>query len=279
MPQIEFPDAELVLVAHGSTTHADSALAARRHAAALRGRGLFLGVREAFYLQEPKLAAVLAAVKAPRVFVVPLFLSEGYFTGQVIPLELGLRPEGEKEFDRVRRRGAQRLIYCRPIGNHPRMTDVILARAAEAGREGDSSPDPARAALLIAAHGTGRDERSRLAALHHAARIREREIYAEVHAVFMEDEPRVKDWTQLTAARDVVVVPFFVSEGQHPREDIPVLLGEEAAVVQGRLQRGAPTWVNPTMLQGRRVWYSASIGTEPLVADVVIERVREMSGC
>ena len=66
-----------------------------------------------------------------------------------------------------------------------------------------------------------------------------------------------------------------ISDGLHTREDIPVKLGEPEKRVQQRLNNGQPTWVNPTERQGKRVWYSASIGTEPFVAEVILERVRE----
>ena len=42
-----------------------------------------------------------------------------------------------------------------------------------------------------------------------------------------------------------------------------------------RLKNGQPTWRNPTEKRGKLVWYSPSIGSEPLVAEVVLERVRE----
>jgi sirohydrochlorin cobaltochelatase len=271
-----FPDTALVLVAHGSTSHPDSALAARRHAAALHGRGLFAEVREAFHLQEPKIAPVLADVKARRVVVVPLFLSEGFFTEQFLPRVLGLRAEGDAEFSRVLERDGRTLVYCRAIGTHPGMTDVILARAREVVAADGAPPQPGETALLLAAHGTERDPRSRRAAEHHAEAIRARGMFAGVQALFMEEDPRISNWPRMVSAPNIIVVPFFVSEGLHPREDIPVLLGEDAARVRERLAKGEATWINPTLLHGRRVWYSASIGTDPLVADVIMERVLEM---
>ncbi|NDB74931.1 MAG: cobalamin biosynthesis protein CbiX, partial [Verrucomicrobia bacterium] len=66
-----------------------------------------------------------------------------------------------------------------------------------------------------------------------------------------------------------------ISDGLHSYEDIPMMLGEPADVVQARFRSGQPTWRNPTEKQGKRLWYAASIGTEPLLADVVLERVRE----
>jgi len=44
--------------------------------------------------------------------------------------------------------------------------------------------------------------------------------------------------------------------------DIPVLLGEASRVVQERYRLGQSTWRNPTEKRDKRVWYSASIGSE-----------------
>jgi sirohydrochlorin cobaltochelatase len=81
----DFSDAALVLVGHGSTVNADSAAPTWLHADELRRRGLFAQVRETFWKQEPYLWQALRGIFAPRVFVVPLFISEGYFTQEVIP--------------------------------------------------------------------------------------------------------------------------------------------------------------------------------------------------
>jgi len=71
-------------------------------------------------------------------------------------------------------------------------------------------------------------------------------------------------------------VPFFISDGLHAQEDIPVLLGEPERVVRQRLAAGQPPWRNPTGRNGKRVWYAKAVGTEPHIADVILERVREM---
>ncbi len=83
----------------------------------------------------------------------------------------------------------------------------------------------------------------------------------------------------IAQTKNIIVVPFFISDGLHVRQDIPVLLGEIARQVHQRLEKGQPTWRNPTERKGKRVWYSASVGTEPLVADIILERVLEASSC
>ena len=99
--------------------------------------------------------------------------------------------------------------------------------------------------------------------------------YAAVHSSFMEEEPRIEACYTLAETKNIVMVPFFISDGLHSFEDIPVMLGEPAKAVQERYRAGQPTWRNPTEKHGKRVWYSASIGGEPGMAEVILERARE----
>ena len=139
------------------------------------------------------------------------------------------------------------------------------------------APTPADTTLFIAGHGTGNNENSRRAIERQVELIRARKIYAAVHPAFMEEEPRIASCYDVARTPNIVMVPFFISDGLHSFEDIPVMLGEPADEVQARLRRGEPTWRNPTERNGRRVWYAPSIGNEPHIADVILERVREMA--
>ena len=84
-----FADAALIVLGHGTTLNDQSAAPVRQHAAELRRRKIFAEVREAFWKQEPQIKTVLAGLTAPRVFIVPFFISEGYFSTEIIPKELG----------------------------------------------------------------------------------------------------------------------------------------------------------------------------------------------
>jgi sirohydrochlorin ferrochelatase len=59
--------------------------------------------------------------------------------------------------------------------------------------------------------------------------IRQLNRYAAVLNTYMEEAPLISDWAKLTQTPHVVVVPFFIADGLHSYEDIPVLLGIEAA--------------------------------------------------
>lgn len=265
-------DAVLVLLGHGSTKNSDSAGAVFQHAAEFRRRGSFAAVHEAFWKQEPDVRKVLPEIHAPRVFIVPLFISEGYFTSEVIPRELGFVSGNSK-----RATDGCLFHFCAPVGTHPRMTEVVLARAREAVETAPfpRAPAPANTTLFIAGHGTERNENSRAAIDAQVELIRAQKKYAAVHGVFLEEEPRIGACYSLAETKNLVLVPFFISEGMHTREDLPILLGEPEARVRQRLRDGQSPWRNPTERRGRLVWCAAPVGTAPEVADVILDRVRE----
>ncbi|HEV2392131.1 MAG TPA: CbiX/SirB N-terminal domain-containing protein [Verrucomicrobiae bacterium] len=277
MSQPEFPDAALVLVGHGTTLNEDSATPVYQHAAELRRRNCFAEVREGFWKQQPLVSELFPALDTPRVFIAPLFISEGYFCEQVIPRALGFEREGHGGIRRVQRRSAQILKYCRPVGTHPSMTSALLARARGVVQQYPfpRAPLPNETTLIVAGHGTEQNENSRVVVERQAEVISSQRSYAAVHAVFLEEQPLIPTCYSLAQTKNMVVVPFFISDGLHVREDIPILLGESERIVKQRLQQGQATWRNPTEKQGKLVWYAGSVGTEPSLADVILERVRE----
>jgi sirohydrochlorin cobaltochelatase len=275
----EFSDAALVILGHGSKKNAESEKPVLQHAAELESRRIFAVVRPAFWKQEPRVVDVLAGLTSPRVFIAPLFISEGYFTDQVIPAELGFRQPGRESIDRVLERGRQQLYYCAPVGTHPSMTRVLLARAQNIVRQYPFPQPPAskETTVFIVGHGTGQNENSRVAVERQAGLLRELEVFADVQAVFLEEDPRVPHCYELARTRNIILVPFFVSDGMHTQEDVPILLGEQERLVRERLAAGRPTWRNPTERRGKLVWYAPGIGSEPLVADVILDSVRQIA--
>ena len=279
MTNREFLDAALVLIGHGSTQNADSGTPVFQHAAELRSRRMFAQVREGFWKQEPHVTKVLTQLKEPRIFIAPLFISEGFFSEDVIPRALGFLEGNSGPSGRVKRNGSQTLFYCRPVGSHESMTQVLLARAREVIEKFPfpRAPNTKDITLFIAGHGTEQNENSRKAVEDQAELIRVKDLYADVHAVFLEEQPGIAACYRLAKTKNIVVVPFFVSEGMHVREDIAVMLGESKRLVHQRLKQGQATWRNPCEKQDKMVWLASSAGTAPLIAEVILERVREAS--
>ena len=261
-------DSALLIVGHGSTVNPDSSAPTLAHAAEIRRRKVFVDVECAFWKEEPSLRDALFLFdpeEVREVYVVPNFISEGYFTETVIPRELDLSGRMTK------RANGQIWKYCEPVGNHSMMTNLLLQRAHEVAsdiRESDTS-------LLIVAHGTDLNENSAAAAKREAEKVRALGKYANVLNVYMEEPPLVSDWKKLTKSPNVVVVPFFISDGLHSYEDIPVLLGiaeeDQPSITSGGKRREIFRR-NPHKLNGRSLFYSGAIGTDPGFADIIIDQ-------
>jgi sirohydrochlorin cobaltochelatase len=251
----------LILVGHGSTLNPDSSAPTFQHADEIARRELFAEVHCAFWKEEPSLREVLRMVDGDDIYVVPNFISEGYFTETVIPRELEL-------VGPVTHRSGKIIKYCEPVGNDPRMVELLLHRAEQVA----PNISPKETSLFIVGHGTSLNEKSAEAAQAQARAIRERGAYAEVSEAYMEEAPFIADWRKNSSQPNVVVVPFFIADGLHSYQDIPVLLGIEseptgAASEQEIFRR------NPHHLGGRAVYYANAIGTEPLMAQVILDTI------
>ena len=256
-------DAALLLLGHGSTLNADSSAPTYQHAEEIRRRALFAEIHVAFWKEEPNFRQALRQTSRRQVYVVPNFISSGYFTEQIIPRELGLTGP-------ITKIGRQEVYYCPPVGLHPAMTEALLRRAGEVVSASHAKiPDPAKTAcLFICGHGTSLNDNSTKIIHEQAAIIRARGLYADCRAVLMEQQPFVRDWRTLTDCPDVIVVPFFISDGLHSFEDIPVLLGLTHNIKE-------KDFTNPHHEKKRRLWYATAIGTEAFIADVILAQVRQ----
>ena len=267
-----FSDAALVVLGHGTVLNDQSDAPVFQHAAELRRRNIFAGVREGFWKQEPHIQKVLAEISAPRIFIAPLFISEGYFSTEVIPQELGFASVPSTLNSQL-----STLFFCSPVGSHDSMTKVILSRAGDVVKKFPfpRAPKPEDITLFVAGHGTEKNQNSRKTVERQVALIRALNIYSAVHAIYLEESPRISDCYSLAQTKNMIVVPSFISDGLHTQEDIPVLLGEPERIVKERLAAGQPAWRNPTEKNGRLVWYSPAVGSDFGMADVILERVRE----
>ncbi len=237
----------LLLLGHGSHLNPGSSEPVHEHARRIRRRGAFGEVAVAFWKEEPSFREVLRTVDGDRVYAVPFFMANGYFVDEVIPRELRLPVD--------------RVTYTPPVGTHPSMTDVIVERALSSVDGGDGT------ALAVVGHGTERNPNSAASAREHVCRIRRRGVFDEVSAVFMDEPPYVDDVTQDFESDEVVVVPFFASDGYHTQEDIPEDIGIGEA--------GGDSDAVSATVDGKRISYTGAVGTDPSVADVVVERASE----
>lgn len=236
----------LVLAGHGSHLNADSSAAVRSHADEVARRGVFDEVHLALWKEEPSLCRALDAVAAEDVTVVPVFISGGYFTDEVIPREMRLT-------GRLTRLDGRTVRYTGPVGGHESLARVIRERAWEAGaRPGDS--------VVVLGHGTPRNRKSAENIYLQAEALRALAAFEEVGVAFIDQEPRVVDVFDIVKGKSIVMAPLFIADGWHVAETIPADLAMEG----GEVQR-----------DGRTLRYARAVGTHPSVADVVLELASE----
>ena len=243
----------LVIVGHGSHLNEDSSLPVYEHAARIRERfgDEYDEVVECFWKEEPAMRHVFDMVEAEDVSVVPAFISEGYFTQQVIPRELSL--DGP-----ITHKGGKIIRYAGPLGTFEGMADVILERAEDLLR--DKEVPPGRRALVLLGHGTDLNKSSGGVIYLNAGRIRERGLYDLVEVGFLDQDPQIDKVAEQVEAENVVLIPVFIAEGWHTRETIPEDLGLTGEVTR----RGEKT-----------IFYGAPVGTHPSMAPLIVARAHE----
>lgn len=248
----------LVIIGHGSHLNADSSAPVYEHAAAIRATGAFDEVRECFWKEEPSLREVLDLVEADEVYVVPLFISEGYFTEEVLPRDLGLDGPAPSET----RKMGKTIRYTPPVGTHPWMASMILRRAEESA--GLTHAQARQAGLVIIGHGTERNSNSAEVIYRVTREADEAGVFGHVRTGFLDQPPEVDAVVEEMTERTLVLVPFFVAEGWHTQETIPDDLGINRPAVSPVTER-----------DGRTFYYARPVGTFPEVADIVLQRARE----
>lgn len=247
----------LVIVGHGSHLSGDSSLPVFEHAMRIRERYAheYGEVVECFWKEEPSMRHVLDTVEAQEVYVVPAFISEGYFTQQVIPRELGLTGP-------VTYKGGKTVRYAGPLGTFEGMADVIMERAEDLLRH--HRVRPGRRGLVLIGHGTDLNKSSGGVIYLNADRIKRHNVYDIVEVGFLDQDPEIGDVVENIEAENIVLVPVFIAEGWHTRETIPEDLALTGEVTVKRSPSGYKT-----------IFYGAPVGTHPSMADLIASRARE----
>ncbi len=250
----------LVVAAHGSHHDPDAARPAFAHVDRIREREGFAEVRAAFWKEEPAFREVLRTLESDTVYVVPLFMAEGYFVDTVLPREFRVRESDALDVEKT-------VEATPPVGTHPTMREVIVHRAETVTGETQIGPGTG---LAVVGHGTDRHPRSAASTRNHVERLRELDRFGAVEALFLDEAPRITDLTEQVDTPRIVVVPMFVADGMHTKHDIPRAIGLDPASFDAAGIRGR--------VDGREIRYSPAIGTDARMADVILERVADAEG-
>jgi sirohydrochlorin ferrochelatase len=145
-------------------------------------------------------------VAGPRPLIYPLFMTEGWFTG-----------------DNLRKRltGAPDARVLRPLGVSPALPDLAadLLRdvlATRGWKPGDTQ-------LFIAGHGSGRSPNSARDTRAFADALAQRTSFAEQRVGFVEEPPYLADQAAGLGAQSICL-PFFAARLGHVIDDIPEAL-------------------------------------------------------
>jgi sirohydrochlorin ferrochelatase len=149
-------------------------------------------------------AALAAAGPAPLIY--PLFMTEGWFTGDNLRKRLSGAPEAR---------------VLRPLGVSPELPDL----AAEVLREvlDHRGWQAGETQLFIAGHGSGRSPNSARDTRAFADAVAARMRFAEMRVGFVEEPPYLADQAAGLGAR-AICLPFFAAILGHMIDDIPEAL-------------------------------------------------------
>ena len=232
----------LVIVGHGSQRNPGTRLPICEAVKRIKALGLYEEVRCGLWKEEPHISQTLDAIASDDITIVPFFISQGYYTEEVIPREMKL--DGP-----VTHREGKVIRYTAPVGEHPCFSDLIVQRAKEAGAHGGET-------LVVLGHGTPRNPRSAEHVYLQTERVRRLGAFPEVITVFIDQEPNMKDVFELATRQRIVMVPLFVADGWHVTETIP----DDLNMQEGKVLRGE-----------RELIYASAVGTDPDLYRVILE--------
>ncbi len=252
---------ELLVVSHGSSVDPESYRPLVALVDQMRRSGLVDGAQVGFLKQSPTLAQGWEKIRGSSVVVLPYLASAGFFAQRILPEKLGFP---HVEFDVPFEFQGRTVVYTRPIGTHGAVIDVVEQAALEIA-DGATGPEADQTTLVVVGHGTPRHRASGQSVRECVAELQRRGRFAHVLDAFVDEEPFVDGVLERCPTGDVVVLPYFVCDGPHVREDIPQGLGI-----------GRELWGAPHRVGDHRVWYGRALLARDEMAAVVESQLSEL---
>ena len=166
----------------------------------------------------PEYQVVSATLAAPDVLeqvcdaghgpavIYPCFMSQGWFTGKVLPQRLGPRE----------------IPVLSPLGLDPKLPRLVAGYLQEQmALRGLVAADTE---LVLAAHGSARGDRAAASARSFATALHRLLPLRAINCCFVEQSPFVEEVAG-RAIHPTFCLPFFAQEGDHVRNDITGALG------------------------------------------------------
>jgi len=233
-------DAALLIAAHGAQGGREAVgnEAVFRLARRLSGRALTSEVAVGFIRGEPDIGTAIAALRASRIIVYPLFVANGYFTRDRLA---GL-------LDQASRAGREVTVLA-PLGLDPGLPllvgDCAARAAASAGLEA------AQCNVVLLAHGSKKNPMAGQSTENIAEQLGGGGRFAGVAAAFLEQPPSLQTAADALTG-PLIVVGMFSGEGLHGASDVPRQVADLAK-----------SWADPVVFAGV---IGAVPGVEELIA-------------
>lgn len=213
MTQLKSPS--VLIVGHGSSVSKEAEAAARIHAETLRKENCYNDVVVHFLTGNE----TLSELPKGDVYLMPFFMSEGYFVTTKISEIFGLR-----EFERHTK---DRNIYqCDAIGVDPMLSDILSEMAEECCSE--FGYDPEQVDIILLAHGSSQSSASKEATEFQQALLGKKKHFNSVSSAYLEEDPSLS--TAMASLQDtknpVIILGMFAAEGPHATQDVPEAIGE-----------------------------------------------------
>ena len=204
----------LLLAAHGERrTDADNGVVVRL-AKTLADKGVAAEIGFGFIKGSPTVDEAIGGLSSPDIVVYPLFLSDGYFTRVALP----------RLVEEAKRQDAGRAIrVLPPLGLEPALVDVIADEATAAAHSRANLP--AKMSIVLLAHGSKKDQASRLATEWVADHIRQRQTFCDTRIALLEESPSLAEAIEGMSG-PIIVVGLFAGEGMHGADDAKRLVAE-----------------------------------------------------
>lgn len=228
----------VLLIGHGSSSHASAAGCLSKHAETLRRRGIFSDVQHATLNGGPSPEDVLNKIgDVGRILILPYFMTDGYLSQLATTSRLGVHAQDP------------RIVVCPPIGLSTGLVS-LAANVAEETRESNDWRENQWDVLLVA-HGSSKDPASRRGAEKVVQSLVGQTSAVDIQTCFIEETPYVQDVAK-TLKRSTAVIGLFAAPGGHALDDVPAAL------------EGVQMPVH----------YSGAIGDDPRMADVMMATLK-----
>jgi len=199
----------VILAAHGSRQEPNANDLVREHAERLETRFGLAPTGVCFHQGSPGFSEILDLLSPDSATVIPFFLSDGYYSKDVLP----------KELSKNRRFKEIPVEITPPVGVHPEIPILVKDRIQELIRLFQLPPE--ETTVLVVGHGTRRNSTSRDSTEQLVEYLERSRVCSTFYSAFLDDTPGLEEQLSHVQTSTGIVLPFLIGQSAHVLHDIP----------------------------------------------------------